>query len=131
MAVTAQIIEKQQGKEYIMPRGDRTGPVGAGPMTGRAAGFCSGYSRPGFANPGFGRGYGMGRGGWGRRNRYYATGLTGWQRAGWSAGPATAAVPYQAAPEQELQALQDQAKYMQETLEQINKRIRELEDEKK
>ena len=41
-----------------MPRGDRTGPWGAGPMTGRAAGYCAGYSVPGFMNPigGYGRG---------------------------------------------------------------------------
>ncbi|MCK4311107.1 MAG: DUF5320 family protein [Candidatus Cloacimonetes bacterium] len=54
-----------------MPRGDRTGPGGMGPMTGRAAGYCAGYDVPGFANPvggrgGFGRGmgygYGFGRG---------------------------------------------------------------------
>jgi len=26
-----------------MPRGDGTGPMGLGPMTGTAAGFCAGY----------------------------------------------------------------------------------------
>ncbi|MCF7946089.1 MAG: DUF5320 domain-containing protein, partial [Spirochaetia bacterium] len=26
-----------------MPRGDRTGPDGMGPRTGRALGYCSGY----------------------------------------------------------------------------------------
>ena len=41
-----------------MPGGDRTGPWGAGPMTGRAAGHCAGYGRPGFMNPQFGRGHG-------------------------------------------------------------------------
>ncbi|MBN1780235.1 DUF5320 domain-containing protein, partial [bacterium] len=46
-----------------MPRGDRTGPAGMGPMTGRAAGFCSGYQVPGFMNRGFGRGLGRGFGG--------------------------------------------------------------------
>ena len=40
-------------KEVIqMPRGDGTGPVGAGPMTGRAAGFCAGVPVPGYRNPG-------------------------------------------------------------------------------
>lgn len=33
-----------------MPGGDRTGPIGAGPMTGRGAGYCSGFDVPGFAN---------------------------------------------------------------------------------
>ena len=65
-----------------MPRGDGTGPNGFGPMTGRAAGYCAGYSVPGYANsvPG-GRGFGAFGRGRGNRNMYYATGLTGWQRA--------------------------------------------------
>jgi hypothetical protein len=56
-----------------MPAGDGTGPQGRGPMTGRAAGFCAGFSGPGYANSdavrGFGRGVGrgFGRGYWGRR----------------------------------------------------------------
>jgi len=33
-----------------MPRGNGTGPMGAGPMTGRAAGYCAGFATPGFAN---------------------------------------------------------------------------------
>jgi len=56
-----------------MPKGDKTGPAGAGPMTGRAAGYCVGYSVPGYLDPprrygrGFGRGWGRGYGrGWGR-----------------------------------------------------------------
>ncbi len=56
-----------------MPRGDGTGPMGLGPMTGRAAGFCAGYPVPGFMNPiggrlglGFGWGRGFGRGFWWR-----------------------------------------------------------------
>ena len=50
-----------------MPFGDRTGPLGLGPMTGRAAGYCAGYPVPGYLNPipgrGFGRGAGFGGGG--------------------------------------------------------------------
>ena len=30
-----------------MPAGDRTGPEGFGPMTGRAAGYCAGFEVPG------------------------------------------------------------------------------------
>jgi hypothetical protein len=30
-----------------MPQGDRTGPMGQGPRTGRAFGFCSGYDNQG------------------------------------------------------------------------------------
>jgi len=46
-----------------MPGGDGTGPQGLGSMTGRAAGYCAGYTSPGFANPVPGRGFGMGFGG--------------------------------------------------------------------
>jgi hypothetical protein len=46
-----------------MPFGDGTGPRGMGPMTGRGAGYCAGFSRPGFTNPIPGRGwFGLGRG---------------------------------------------------------------------
>ena len=65
-----------------MPRGDRTGPRGLGPRTGRAAGYCAGYPVPGFMNPtpGYGRGFNFGRGrrrgrgfggGFGRGRWYY------------------------------------------------------------
>jgi len=135
-----------------MPGGDRTGPGGMGPMTGRGAGFCAGYPTPGYANPmggrgygfGFGRGWGRG-GGWGRRNWYHATGLTGWQRAGYGypqAVPYPAAAPayptaYQNpyAPalgkDQELDMLKSQAEYLDDQLSGINKRIGELEAEQK
>ncbi len=46
-----------------MPFGDRTGPTGAGPRTGRALGFCNGYDAPG-AYRGGGRIGGRMRGGW-------------------------------------------------------------------
>ncbi len=102
-----------------MPRGDRTGPWGAGPMTGRAAGYCAGYPAPGFASaPGGFRGarwpWGGGRG-W--RHWFYATGLPFWARGGFPA-PSL---------EQERDALKAQAKWMAEALEAINKRIQELE----
>jgi hypothetical protein len=53
-----------------MPLGDGTGPMGLGPTTGRAAGYCAGFPVPGFTNPiggrlGLGRGwFGRGRGFW-------------------------------------------------------------------
>jgi len=45
-----------------MPFGDGTGPMGLGPMTGRGAGFCAGFGRPGFAStmPGYPYLYGYG-----------------------------------------------------------------------
>ena len=68
-----------------MPGGDRTGPLGKGPMTGRGRGFCAGYAVPAYAQPWAGRGSGWGlglsgggRGGRGWRNRFWATGVPGW-----------------------------------------------------
>jgi len=53
---TGQIADSE--KEVIdMPGGDRTGPAGMGPMTGRAAGFCAGYPVPGYMNPAGARGF--------------------------------------------------------------------------
>ena len=123
-----------------MPRGDGTGPAGTGPMTGRGAGFCAGYGMPGFMNPGFGRGMGPrggrgmfgGGGGHGRRNWFRATGLTGWQRAatGWPTYGMPAPVPpYQPTAEQELAALRDQVKFMEDSVKEAQERIRELEKE--
>ncbi|MCK5135680.1 MAG: DUF5320 domain-containing protein [Bacteroidales bacterium] len=47
-----------------MPRGDKTGPAGDGPLTGRRMGDCAGSDYQGFIN--WGGGYGRGfRGGFG------------------------------------------------------------------
>ncbi|MBN1423205.1 DUF5320 domain-containing protein [Candidatus Fermentibacteria bacterium] len=113
------------GKEHSMPGGDGTGPAGMGPMTGRAMGFCAGYAGAGFVNPLAGRGFGWSRGfgggGRGWRNWYYATGLTGWQRAA-GAGPGGG----QTSPGQQLDALRAQAEYFEDVLEGIRTRIEEL-----
>lgn len=129
-----------------MPGGDGTGPMGMGPMTGRAMGYCAGYPMPGYANPGGGqglwRGFGRGRGfrgrggGRGWRNMFYATGLPGWLRFGAFGWPSGAfpryfggAAPYAAAPEPEMekQALKAQADFLEESLASIKKRLNELE----
>lgn len=140
-----------------MPGGDRTGPAGLGPMTGRAAGYCAGYPVPGYMNPIGGRGHwgwgrGWGRGGFGRGR--------GWGR-GWGVYPGygvpygypyPAVAPYAGAsygapygypdaggayggypyappldPKDESAMLKDQAKAMQEDMKSINERIAELE----
>lgn len=134
-----------------MPRGDRTGPVGEGPMTGRGAGFCASFGPPGFANPGVrgGRAFGMGRRK-GFRHMYHATGLPGWARFGYSPGwagqapmpfpptyqskePVQQQAPLQYSPgydvEQEKEILNNQAQYLKKHLEEINKRLQELEEE--
>lgn len=108
-----------------MPGGDRTGPTGMGPMTGRRAGFCAGSGVPGFLNRGFGL-FGRGRGGGsgrGRRNRFYATGLTGWQRAAMGASVPSAAPTAETGKE----FLEAQVGVMQSQLEEIKKRLAELE----
>lgn len=57
--------EEQQTDDFLekrkevaaMPAGDRTGPRGMGPLTGRAAGYCAGYPAPGYADLIPGRGF--------------------------------------------------------------------------
>jgi hypothetical protein len=108
-----------------MPRGDGTGPMGMGPMTGRAAGYCAGYSAPGFANPLMGRGRGMawGRGGGG------GLGLA-WRRGGRQsfAGSVYPMPAYVAPPgrEEQLDILRSQADWLKEQLDTITKQISEL-----
>ena len=103
-----------------MPRGDRTGPSGMGPMTGRGAGYCAGFGMPGFANPAPGRGFGGGGRGW--RHWFYATGMPGRMRFGGYD------VPYpQPDPESEKQALKNQAEALQSELDSIKKRLAEVE----
>ena len=102
-----------------MPRGNGTGPAGMGPMTGRAAGYCAGYSTPGFMNPYGGRmgaGFGWGRG---RGARWGAYGGS----IPFGAPAAYGAVPYGAVlygpsytPEQETGFLQNQAKALGDQL---------------
>ena len=121
-----------------MPYGDRTGPFGLGPRTGRASGYCAGYTAPGYMNPmpGQGFGFGIGRGGRGRRNWFYATGLTRWLRAAYGypyrgAGDANLPVPLTVTREQELDMLKSQAEHLEKTLADMNQRMQELESEKK
>ena len=106
-----------------MPRGNGMGPMGAGPMTGRAAGSCAGYATPEFANPvgGRGMGVGMGRGrgfaaegrggGFGMRNRYFANGV---QQA-----PVLTA-------DQEKEYIKNDVKALENELEAAKKRLNEL-----
>ena len=111
-----------------MPGFDGTGPMGAGAMTGGAKGFCNlaaaGYPRP------FGRGMGFGRGlrggygpGMGMR-RGFGRGF-GWCR--WyppAYGPA-----YPADQAAEINMLKAQADSMQNTLDAINRRMTQLQEE--
>ena len=107
-----------------MPGGDGRGPSGFGPMTGRGAGLCAGYSMPGYANSIPGRGFGFrgrGRGGFGggfgrgfgRAYPYYGYGVQG-------------EMPYGQVnmnPQQEADMLKHQATAMEKEIKDINERI--------
>jgi len=118
-----------------MPYGDRTGPMGQGPMTGRALGFCAGYDSPGYtkgAGMGMGRGFGFGRG-WGRGRGF---------RGGWGAGrnfnpgwagytgnyPSPWTEPM--SKDDEIRMLKSEAQALKRSQSEIEKRLKELEDQK-
>jgi hypothetical protein len=81
---------------------------------------------------GWGRGFGGRGGGRGWRHWFYATGLPGWARAGFGYpyAPDPAPVAQAPTPESELAGLKQQAQYFQEAVDEINKRIEELEKAK-
>ncbi|KPJ68933.1 MAG: hypothetical protein AMJ45_01455 [Syntrophobacter sp. DG_60] len=117
-----------------MPAGNGTGPFGLGPMTGRGMGYCAGYGLPGYAAPRPRLGLGRGRGR-GFRWQYWATGLPGWRRYGYTPGvaggyPVAAPVSPGVAPEQELGFLKNQASFLEQQLNAILNRIKELEPTK-
>ena len=110
-----------------MPGFDRTGPMGAGPMTGGRRGLCNpaniGYGGRYAGTSGFGRGMGFGRGfgaGFGRGGRFY--GSRGW----WNQPVFYPA--YTTNSEEELKVMKAQADSLKESLDLINRRISELEN---
>jgi len=117
-----------------MPAGNGKGPVGAGPMTGRGAGYCAGYSAPGYVNPvrgGGSYGYGRGAGGGGRRNQFNAAGINfrgrgfcNFQR--WNQAGADYSRP-EFSSENELRILKEQAEFIHSELASVNERIKQLE----
>jgi len=105
-----------------MPRGDKRGPLGAGPMTGRGMGYCAGYDYPGFANPAWASGFGRGfRGGYGPGGRAPYQAMSYGPPAGFER-------PF--SKDDEIRYLRDQANYCGRLLEQINRRIAEIENKK-
>ena len=110
-----------------MPRGDGTGPMGMGPMTGRGAGYCNSSTSPDYANPvgfagKFGCGFGRGRG---YRNMFRMTGIPGWARY---ASPAFRGGDSAAFDEKEF--LNNQAEFLENQLQQVKKRLSNLNEEK-
>lgn len=94
-----------------MPGRDGTGPMGAGPRTGRGLGPCGGVNR---GAAGMGRGWGGGRRGW--RHVFNATGLPRWARRGFA--PLT--------PEEKQEALKDEAARLQTQLDEVNQRLQSI-----
>ncbi len=126
--------EREQ-EVFDMPHGDRTGPTGAGPRTGRLRGFCMGFGIPGTSNrvqdsasPG------KGAGGQGRRNRFPDTGLTGRQRsAGFGLGRGLSgfsASDSDFVPGSQMETLRAQAESWKKLWSKSNERIQTLESGK-
>ena len=113
-----------------MPAGDRTGPEGWGPRTGRGLGYCAGYDTPGYTKGvprgggGYGRGRGFGRGfGRGRRWWYYPPGPVSEPYY-----PPTGTEPAEA-KETERTYLKDAVRRLEEELGMLRERIEQLSEE--
>ena len=128
-------VDAKEKEVLHMPGFDGTGPMGAGPMTGGRRGFCNpayaGYYGPGYdRGVGYCRGYGRGRGfGKGVGAGYgYARGYGG--RAFYQArGPGYSSPygPYSINPKDEAGVLREEAEYMKQELDAIQRRLEELE----
>ena len=112
-----------------MPWGDRTGPLGQGPRTGRGLGYCAGYDSPGYTRgTPAGRGYGLGRG-WFGRGRGFGFGRGfGW-RWNWP-WPSSTATPSESTTENagtaELSAMKDELNSLKSAVEGLLNRIAAL-----
>ena len=105
-----------------MPRGDRTGPDGMGPMTGRGLGYCAGYNSPGYTR-GYGQGFGRGRG-FGRGYRQEYGRRYGFERRSY--------YPIQDYPEvSEKTYLENEIKILGDQLKSLEKRLSEMKKEEK
>jgi len=109
-----------------MPRFDRSGPMGLGPMTGGRRGLCNpantGYDTHFAGMFGFGRGMGLGRGfrGGVGRGMGRAFGRRFWNQSAYY--PA-----YTQNPEEELNMLKAEANSVKNSLDMIIRKIAELE----
>ena len=113
-----------------MPGFDGSGPSGRGPMNGGRRGYCNPGASYGFerssSSRGVGFGYGRGRG---YRHMFWETGLPRWarRRSDWS-GPYRE--PYHSR-EDEVRMLKEDAEVLKDDLNAIERRMNELEAEKK
>ena len=102
-----------------MPGGDRTGPEGRGPMTGRRLGYCNTDSEPWFQSgrgfgrrrgAGFGRGFGRGQG----YGRIVSINETADQRSASGRGS-----------DDRIEDLKDRIRYLEEELQRAKDRLKE------
>ena len=115
-----------------MSGGDRTGPEGRGPMTGRKLGFCAGYQIPGYENIGYGFRRGSGRGfirGYGRR--YFGRGrFFGYRDESFDTNY-NPTYPPRLTIDQEKAYLEDAAKNLEEEIKLIRKELKIYQRKKK
>ncbi len=92
-----------------MPGGDRTGPRGEGPMTGRGLGYCAEGSRAPMRGAfGMGRGFGRGRG--------FARAIP----------PNTAPLAQELSKEQQMKNLEQQKAAAEQRLKEIERQLEDL-----
>lgn len=106
-----------------MPKRDKTGPMGMGPMSGRGAGHCAGSAFPGYADrtrPAEGSGCGCGFR-HGHHRRFFAAGSPGWGSFG---HPGHMGADDAADDEEAL--LKYQAEVLENRLRQVKKRLSDL-----
>jgi len=138
-AITINITTHISNQCDNMPRGDRTGPEGMGPKTGRGLGHCTGYTTPGFTKgPGRGFARGIGRG----IGRGLGRGFRGCRRRVFFPDREMMPVdigmsrlaredPYFRTydKEDEIEDLKDYAESLKSELEQVESRLEELSEE--
>lgn len=103
-----------------MPGGDRTGPAGSGPKTGRGLGYCADNEQPGYATAQSSQRFGRGISGRGRgwRNRFNTGFGRGRGRGGFGALPVS--------DNQDFEALKTENQELHSVLQQILEKLDKL-----
>jgi len=114
------------GGEVIMPYGDKTGPEGRGPRTGRGLGYCSDRNAPGYTStePRMGQGRGFGRGAGFRRGAGFGRGRgIGFGRRFRSDSTDSSSSSF--SKEDEINWLESKKQAIEKRLEELNKKEKE------
>jgi len=109
-----------------LPGGDRTGPNGLGPRTGRGLGYCSGFDSPGYTRgPGMGGYFGGGRGrGRGIRFSRGFRGFGGYWPPSYN--PFVPISVPNVTPENQIDILKQEKEYLESEMNEINKAINDI-----